>query len=76
MDIIISQTNYTPEEASELLEKHNGDYIAIIKDYLGIKPKKVVIKSVNQEIYKMLRQQIDISEYNKNANLNANLNAI
>jgi len=71
MDIIISQTNYTPEEASELLEKYNGDHIAIIKDYLGIKPKKAVIKSVNQEIYKMLRQQIDISEYNKNANLNA-----
>jgi septum formation topological specificity factor MinE len=76
MDIIISQTNYTPEEASKLLEKYNGDHIAVIKDYLGIKPKKVVIKSVNQEIYKMLRQQIDISEYNKNANLNANPNAI
>uniref|UniRef100_A0A6C0HSC9 Uncharacterized protein n=1 Tax=viral metagenome TaxID=1070528 RepID=A0A6C0HSC9_9ZZZZ len=67
MDIIISQTNYTPEEASELLEKYNGDHIAVIKNYLGITVKQQPIKSVNQEIYRMLRKQIDISEYNKNA---------
>ena len=73
MDIIISQTNYTLEEAAELLKKHNGDHIAVIKNYLGIIPKQRPIKSVNQEINKMLRQQIDISEYNKNVNLNFNL---
>lgn len=67
MDIIISQTNYTPEEASKLLEKYNGDHIAVIRNYLGITPKQSHIKSVNQEIYKMLRKQIDISDYNKNA---------
>jgi septum formation topological specificity factor MinE len=67
MNIIISQTNYTPEEASELLEKYNGDHIAVIRNYLGITPKQSPIKSVNQEIYKMLRKQIDISDYNKNA---------
>ena len=67
MDIIISQTNYTAEEASELLEKYNGDHIAVIKNYLGITSKQQPLKSVNQEIYRMLRKQIDISEYNKNA---------
>jgi hypothetical protein len=48
-----------------MLEKFNGDYIAVIKDYLGIKPPlPKPIASVNQEIYKMLRKQIDISSYN------------
>lgn len=66
MDIIVSQTNYTPEEASALLEKHNGDYMTVIRNYLGAPPpKQKSIVSVNQEIYRMLRKQVDISEYNK-----------
>ena len=65
MDIIVSQTNYTPEEASELLEKHNGDYMAVIRNYLGVPlPKQKPIVSINQEIYKMLRKQVDITEFN------------
>jgi len=65
MDIIVSQTNYTPEEASELLEKYNGDYMTVIRNYLGVQsPKPKPIVSVNQEIYKMLRKQVDITEYN------------
>jgi len=65
MDIIVSQTNYTPEEASELLEKHNGDYMTVIRNYLGVPPQKQKpIVSVNQEIYRMLRKQVDITEYN------------
>ena len=65
MDIIISQTNYTEDEAREWLEKFDGDHIAVIKNYLGIKPSMPKpITSVNQEIYKMLRKQIDISDFN------------
>jgi hypothetical protein len=65
MDIIVSQTNYTLEEASELLEKHNGDYMTVIRNYLGVPPpKQKPIVSVNQEIYRMLRKQVDITEYN------------
>ena len=66
MDIVISQTNYTEEEAREWLDKFDGDHIAVIKNYLGIRPPiPKPITSVNQEIYKMLRKQIDISEFNK-----------
>jgi hypothetical protein len=36
----------------------------IIRDYLGFIPKKEEIKSVNQEIYKLIRKQIDITDYN------------
>ena len=65
MDIIVSQTNYTPEEASELLKKHNGDYMAVIRNYLGVPPlKQKPVISINQEIYRMLRKQVDITEYN------------
>ena len=63
--IIMSQTNYSEENAIELLLKHNDDHMKVIREYLGAKqPERVEIKSVNQEIYKMLRKQIDISPYN------------
>jgi TPP-dependent pyruvate/acetoin dehydrogenase alpha subunit len=60
---IISQTNYTEEEAMEKLKEH-GDPIRVIKEYLGIdlNPKPREIKSINQEIYKCLRKQIDVSK--------------
>jgi len=62
--IVMSQTNYSEEEAVLLLEKHDNDYMKIIRDYLGFIPKKEEIKSVNQEIYKLIRKQIDITDYN------------
>lgn len=67
--IIQSQTDYTEESAIALLEKHNNDHIKVIREYLGLKdPEKPEIKSVNQEIYKLLRKQIDISKYNSKIN--------
>lgn len=63
IDIIVSQTNYTREIAAEKLSIY-GDHIKVIKEYLGVTEKPVKIASVNQEIYKMLRKQIDISHYN------------
>jgi len=63
-NIVMTQTNYTDEETIFLLEKHNNDYMKIIREYLGVVPKKEEIKSVNQEIYKLIRKQIDITEYN------------
>jgi hypothetical protein len=63
--IIRGQTNYTEEECVSLLEQHNGDYISIIKIYMGIPVVKKAppIKSVNQEIYKQLRKKMDIQEF-------------
>lgn len=64
--IIMSQTNYSEKDAINMLEKY-GDHIKVIREYLGLKdPEPVEIKSVNQEIYKLLRKQIDISQYNSN----------
>ena len=64
--IIQGQTNYTESDAVRLLKEHNGDYINVIKQYMGIPivKKEVPIKSVNQEIYKQLRRKLDIQEFN------------
>lgn len=64
--LIMGQTNYTFEEASELLKIQNNDEIAVIREYLGSKnneaielKSKPVIKSKNQLIYKEIRDFMD-----------------
>jgi hypothetical protein len=58
---VISQTNYTHDEAIEKLKLFNCDYMKVIKDYMGIPDKKPDTKvlSVNQEIYKQIRRRLD-----------------
>lgn len=68
ISIILRQTNYTEDEAIKKLIEYNGNYMLVIKDYMGIKDKKEQpIKSINQEIYKQLRLQLNtsIEDYNK-----------
>jgi hypothetical protein len=59
--LIMGQTNYTFEEASELLKIQNNDEFAIIRDYLGIAPpsSKNESGSKNQLIYKEIRNFMD-----------------
>lgn len=68
---IMAQTTYTEEIAKKKLEEFDYDFMKVLKDYMGIseKPKNDKIKSINQEIYKQIRQNLDASmtEYrNKN----------
>ena len=67
INIIMNQTIYTYSEAVEQLKEHDFDHLKVIKFYMGIAEKKAPekVKSVNQEIYKQIRKQMDISEYNK-----------
>lgn len=60
---VMSQTNYTEEEAKEKLRLFNCDYMRVIRDYMGIPDKKETpkVKSVNQEIYRQLRTKLDSS---------------
>jgi hypothetical protein len=60
---VMSQTNYTHEEAREKLKLFNCDYMRVLKDYMGIPEKKEEkkVKSVNQEIYKQIRHTLDNS---------------
>ena len=58
--IVMSQTNYTEEEAIEKLKLFNCDYMRVLKDYMGISEKKEErVKSANQEIYKQIRTRLD-----------------
>lgn len=60
---IMRQTDYSQEIATEKLKEYGFDEIATIKAYLGIPEKKNSnqVKSVNQEIYKQLRNKLDSS---------------
>lgn len=69
--MIMNQTMYTYLEAEEKLKFHNYNHINVIKEYIGITEKKAPhITSINQEIYKQIRKQIDITSYNNKNPLN------
>jgi hypothetical protein len=55
---LMRQTNYTEEEAIQSLER-NKTVEAAIKEYLGIVEKEPVVISVNQAIFKSIRDFID-----------------
>ena len=61
--IVMSQTNYTNEEAIEKLKLFNCDYMMVIRDYMGIPEKKSEpkVKSVNQEVFRQIRMTLDSS---------------
>ena len=59
---IIRQTDYSEDKAKDKLKKHNFNEILVIEEYFGITAKKPnAIKSINQEIYKQLRNKLDTS---------------
>lgn len=59
---IMSQTNYTEEQAIEKLKLFNCDYMQVLKDFMGIPEKqKPKVKSINQEIYRQIRTNLDIT---------------
>ena len=67
IELIMRQTNYNEQEASEKLQQFQSNEILVIRDYLGIPEKKETIKSLNQEIYKQIRYNLDeaMCDFNK-----------
>jgi len=67
VQIVMTQTNYTEQQAIEYLRQMNNDPIQVVRHYLGIcttnenKTKKV--SSIHQEIFKQYRKCLDIQEY-------------
>ena len=61
INIIMRQTNYDYETAEKMFEKFENNHIKVIEDYLGIKPKHQPIKSINKEMYKQFRLNLDKS---------------
>ena len=71
---VMTQTNYTQEEAKEKLRLFNCDYMRVIRDYMGIPEKKEErkVKSVNQEIFRQIRTKLDgsMKEYREKHPIN------
>ena len=67
--IITRQTDYDEETIKQKLFEYNYDHMKVIKEYMGLDKKenknKGKITSLNQEIYKQIRQKIDVSDFNK-----------
>jgi len=62
IQLIMRQTDYNEDVASEKLMTYNDDPIKVIKEYMGIVEKpKPAPKSLNQEIYRQLRHRLDDS---------------
>lgn len=60
IEMVMRQTQYTYEEAAEQLEKHNNDYIKVIRESLGInKTEDKSVKSINQQVYREIRGLMD-----------------
>lgn len=77
VEIIARQTNYSEIEIREKLEQYGGDEVKVIKSYLGVPltvdTSKCVRQSVNQEIYRQIRFNLDAGIRDFNAVQNANL---
>ena len=59
IQLVMRQTDYTQEVAREKLTAHNYDAIKCIKVYMGIAEKKAPVQtSLNQQIYRQLRNQL------------------
>ena len=65
-NMVMRQTTYTLEETIEKLEKHNNDYMKVIKEYMNPdtsidtdESNKKLSTSINQEIYSQIRHLMD-----------------
>ena len=59
INIIMRQTNYDYETAEKMFKKFDNNPIKVIEDYLGIKQISQPIKSINKEMYKQFRLNLD-----------------
>ena len=58
IDTLMRQTNYTREQAKDALER-NQTLERSIQEYLGVPPKHEPSMTVNQGIFKSIRDFID-----------------
>jgi len=71
VELIMRQTNYTADEVTEQLKIHNNDINKIIRLYLTngttLEDKQPINKpsSVNQQIYKEIRNFMDDNDLEK-----------
>jgi hypothetical protein len=60
VQVVCRQTELTTDEAREMLEKEQYNYMKVLNDYFEIKEtKKEISSSVNQQIYGEIRNLMD-----------------
>ena len=65
IDMILRQTDYSIETATQKLQQHNNDVMSVIREYMAPAAttakdlKKGTTVSVNQQIYKEIRGMMD-----------------
>jgi hypothetical protein len=61
VQIVLRQTDFSPDVAREKLREFGYDELAVIRSYFGITESVKVnqVNSVNQAIYKQLRGHLD-----------------
>lgn len=59
LEVVLRQTNLEEEEAKKMLEEHDYNPMIVIKKYFGIKEKEEKKISINQGIYKSIREMMD-----------------
>jgi NACalpha-BTF3-like transcription factor len=61
INIVKRQTTLTTEEAMVKLKEHNGEPVAVIKEFMGIKDtvKEKPIKTTNQMVFSEIRTFMD-----------------
>lgn len=57
-EIVLRQTDYSRDLARQLLIDNNLDHLLVIRLFLGVSKKVEPKKSINQEIYKHIREKI------------------
>tara|TARA_B110001450_G_scaffold256463_1_gene287079 strand:+ start:8684 stop:8950 length:267 start_codon:yes stop_codon:yes gene_type:complete len=74
VNIVVRQTNYDNELALKKLIEFNYNIESVIKDYMGIKPKIKKEYTINQQIYKEIRNMMDTAsfEYEKKKQMEIN----
>jgi hypothetical protein len=60
IEMVMRQTTYSYDEAKKQLDDNDNNYVKVIKDSFGISEKKEEpVISINQQIYKEIRDLMD-----------------
>ena len=71
VDIVLRQTTLSRDEVIERLEKNENNYVKVIEEFMGInKNKQKNNLTLNQQIYKEIRNVMDNASNNFRNNVN------
>tara|TARA_Y100000591_G_C21626966_1_gene590792 strand:- start:551 stop:826 length:276 start_codon:yes stop_codon:yes gene_type:complete len=64
IEMVTRQTEYDYDTAKAKLEQNEWNYTTVIREYMGVTEKKPIKKTLNQEIFKQIRNHMDIASSN------------